>query len=233
MTLLVTMFGQDDGPLLASDGRVMFNTPEGANIVDDDATKIHRITDHCAIAIAGADLIGGYFLDQLNASIRKGVVRDDAEAISDHLHKLLAEFYGSRLSEPSGLPLLQFIIAGYRNNKKHTDPAVYLLDNGARFDPQVKLAGIGIAGWSPLAMFFGNWLYRPDLRLPQRIALAAFFIHETARIDAAVGGTIRMCHIKPEGLRMIRDDEITEAVAQNEKVRVELARLFFAGRDGR
>ena len=229
MTLIGALFGSE-GILLAADGRVSHQLDGGQNlIVADDQQKIQILTDHCAIAVTGADRIGEYFLDELRQTMRKRQTKDDVAVIAFELHKIVSTFYGKRLDDVAGIPLLNFVLAGYKQDRDRHEGAVYTLDNGAKFDPQLWLQKFGAFGCSAYAFLLGRWLYKPNLTMSECIALAALFISETARMDASVGGTTRMLRITAtKACEWVSDEEIRRISEENAQISSNFQDLFFA-----
>jgi 20S proteasome alpha/beta subunit len=228
MTLVGALFGAE-GILLAADSRVSFSVENGQNlIVDDDLQKIEILSPHCAMAVVGADRIGAYFLDELRQIMRKKQTKDDTAIIANELHKFVTAFYGKRLDDFAGLPRLNFIFAGYRGEKDRREGVVYTLDFAAKYDPQLWLQKFGAFGCSNYAFLLARWLYKPNLTMTECIALAALFIVETARMDTAVGGPIRMLRITAEGCEWVPEMEIETATKENELIRSQFNGLFFA-----
>jgi len=209
MTLLVALRGRD-GIVAAADSRGTFGDPRGVTAQNDSQQKVHLVSDHVAVMIAGSGEIGTQLIREIVKEAREKQL-DGATAIADLVRRTARQRYGEWFPHllpmiPPGAPGiarpdLMFVVAGYDPDAsgKFEVPKLYSSPSGLDFPPMLHDYGFAISGVAQYALYLLNRLYEANRPLVDLLALAVYVITETASQDGKVGGPVRVVTIGPDG----------------------------------
>jgi 20S proteasome alpha/beta subunit len=220
MSLIVTLKGQED-LVIASDSRTLIPATDFA-MVNDSVQKVVPLTKRCAIGITGHHELGVFVRDRLRQQINDNM---DVEIVLARLLELLQMHFPNDMPT-TNIPTLILVLTGYPASG---EPRIYVLDSSVHFAPRLVDEGFSCVGVFMYARVLAGWLYRPTLPTTGLIRLAAFLLSETIKVDAAVGGQIRVYQLPTGGdLKEIDATTIRTALSQTDRQREIFADSFIS-----
>jgi 20S proteasome alpha/beta subunit len=236
MTLIVGIRAVD-GIVLASDSRGTFGDPRGATAQNDSMKKLYVLRDRVAMGMAGAGEIGAALLTEIHAATKASDSATSAmHAVNKTLRQKYAEMFPNFQIQPvqgvpyPARPTLQVTICGYDQDGQ---ARIFSLNSTLDFAPHLHDYGFSVLGVPTLAVYLLNRLYRPDTKLSEAIALAAYTISETAAQDGKVGGPIQMVTMAAgKSCVELKKEEVDSIVRENEDRATRLRELFFQRKSG-
>lgn len=203
MTLLVALKGKG-GVVLAADSRATFGDPRGVTAQNDSQVKVHILSRHVAVAVAGTGEVGAMVIDLTKKQITD---QDGSTAISELLRQTARGSYQQWFPSvppiaPAGVmpgqiptrPTVDFLVAGYEGSEAR----LLSFASGFDFAPMLHAYGWAVSGVPTYALYLLNRLYAADRTVEELTALAVVAITETARQDGKVGGPVNVITISPE-----------------------------------
>jgi 20S proteasome alpha/beta subunit len=201
--------------------------------------KVHLVSDHAAVLIAGSGELGTQLIDEIAKTAKEQQV-DGATRVTDLVRKTARERYGEwfphlQPAVPPGMPAiarpdLAFLVAGYDLDVggKYTIPRLYQTISALDFPPMLHEYGFVITGVAQYALYLLNRLYEPDRSLADLTSLAVYVITETASQDGKVGGPVRVVTITPDnGGSMLPENDVVAVHESNEKRARALRESFY------
>lgn len=238
MTLLVALRGKD-GIVAAADSRGTFGDPRGVTAQNDSQQKVHLVSEHVAVLIAGSGELGTQLIHEISKEAREKKI-DGVSAVTDLVRGTAKRRYGEwfphlQPAVPPGMPAiarpdLAFIIAGYDPDPagKYTSPRLYQTLSALDFPPMLHEYGFVISGVAQYALYLLNRLYEPNRSLADLTSLAVYVITETASQDGKVGGPVRVVTITPDkGGAELTEGEVGKTHESNEKRGAQLRQSFY------
>lgn len=244
MTLTVALIGRD-GIVAATDSRGTFGDPREITAQNDTMLKLHRVTEHVVVMLAGTAELG----TQLMVDIRSRVQDEGAEGVT-RVMEITRETTRQRYGEwfPNwavqgvpGHPLperpgLQMIVTGYDRDAAGAfiEPKIFQLISQFDFAPMLSNHGFGLQGVPQYALYLLNRLYVPDSSMDELKALAAYVITETASQDGKVGGPVQMAGVeRNRDCVILTAQQVEDVVSANAERSARLKSSFFAGEQAR
>ena len=238
MTLLVALRGKD-GIVAAADSRGTFGDPRGVTAQNDSQQKVHLVSAHAAVLMAGSGELGTQLVTEIAALARQQRMDGATQAM-----QLVRQIARARYAEwfphlppavPPGMagigrPELAFMVAGYDADAggQYTVPRLYQVISVLDFPPTLHEYGFALSGIGQYALYLLNRLYEPDRSLKDLLALAVYVITETASQDGKVGGPVRVVTVTPErGGVTLTDDEVRKIHESNEERGAALRKSFY------
>ena len=238
MTLLVALRGKD-GIVAAADSRGTFGDPRGVTAQNDSQQKVHLVSAHAAVLMAGSGELGTQLVTEIAALARQQRMDGATQAM-----QLVRQIARARYAEwfphlppavPPGMPgigrpELAFMVAGYDADAggQYTVPRLYQVISVLDFPPTLHEYGFALSGIAQYALYLLNRLYEPDRSLKDLLALAVYVITETASQDGKVGGPVRVVTVTPErGGVTLTDDEVRKIHESNEERGAALRKSFY------
>ena len=238
MTLLVALRGKD-GIVAAADSRGTFGDPRGITAQNDSQQKVHLVSAHAAVLMAGSGELGTQLVTEIAALARQQRMDGATQAM-----QLVRQIARARYAEwfphlppavPPGMagigrPELAFMVAGYDADAggQYTVPRLYQVISVLDFPPTLHEYGFALSGIAQYALYLLNRLYEPDRSLKDLLALAVYVITETASQDGKVGGPVRVVTVTPErGGVTLTDDEVRKIHESNEERGAALRKSFY------
>lgn len=241
MTLIVALRGKD-GIVAAADSRGTFGDPRGVTAQNDSQQKLHLVSKHVAILMAGSGEIG----TQLIVEITKGAKDQQIDGATNILalarntsRQRYAEWFPHLMpAVPPGMPGiprpdLAYLIVGYDADEhgKFAVPRLYSSSSGLDFPPALHEYGFALNGVAQYALYLLNRLYEPDRSLKDLTALAVYVITETAGQDGKVGGPVRLATLTPDGGgKIVAEDEVKKIHESNEARAAALRKSFYTSK---
>jgi len=238
VTLLVALRGKD-GIVAAADSRGTFGDPRGVTAQNDSQQKVHLVSAHAAVLMAGSGELGTQLVTEIAALARQQRMDGATQAM-----QLVRQIARARYAEwfphlppavPPGMagigrPELAFMVAGYDADAggQYTVPRLYQVISVLDFPPTLHEYGFALSGIAQYALYLLNRLYEPDRSLKDLLALAVYVITETASQDGKVGGPVRVVTVTPErGGVTLTDDEVRKIHESNEERGAALRKSFY------
>ncbi len=237
MTLLVAIKGRD-GIVAAADSRGTFGDPRGVTAQNDSMQKVHLVSAHAALLMAGSGELGSQLIAEIARTARERGL-DGATAVMELVRATARDRYREWFAHlppaiPPGVsaiarPDLAIIVAGYDKDGTgaYKVPKLYQLVSPLDFPPMLHEYGFAISGVGQYALYLLNRLYQPDRPLRDLTSLAVYVITETASQDGKVGGPVRVVTVTPDGGTTLSDDDIRGVHESNEKRAVALRSSFY------
>jgi len=207
MTLLVALKATD-GIVAAADSRGTFGDPRSTTAQNDSQRKIHLISAHAVLLLAGSGEIGMQLAMEIEKLARQQNA-DGATRIMDLVRTTARNRYDEWFPHlppavapgVAGIsrPELALIVAGYDPDAAgaFTIPRIYQMVSSLQFAPMLHDYGFALSGVAQYALYLLNRLYEPDRSLDDLKALAVYVITETSSQDGKVGGPVRLVTITP------------------------------------
>jgi len=231
MTLIVALQGKD-GLVLAADSRGTIGDPRGLTAINDDQTKLFKLSKYCGIGITGSSELAAKIVDELKVALTQ-----DNKEFTDDILKETRQLVRSRyddwfakfdVKERPGIVLT--IVGFHKTQDDQFIPRTYLLASPLDFAPQLFSNGNCLSGVPQYAVYLMHRFYHPDMTVDNLVRLAAHLIAETATQDPKVGGPIRIATITPEeGFQELTESAIREILRLNNEQNEKLKRFFFGG----
>jgi len=238
VTLLVALRGKD-GIVAAADSRGTFGDPRGVTAQNDSQQKVHLVSAHAAVLMAGSGELGTQLVTEIAALARQQRMDGATQAM-----QLVRQIARARYAEwfphlppavPPGMagigrPELAFMVAGYDADAggQYTVPRLYQVVSVLDRPPTLHGYGFALSGIAQYALYLLNRLYEPDRSLKDLLALAVYVITETASQDGKVGGPVRVVTVTPErGGVTLTDDEVRKIHESNEERGAALRKSFY------
>ncbi len=195
--------------MAAADSRGTFGDPRGVTAQNDSQQKVHLVSAHAAVLLAGSGELG----TQLVTEIREAVSQKKLDGATDVLHEVrntarlrYGEWFphlrpmGVPGTPEIGRPDLLFVVAGYDRDAAgaYTVPRLYSSPSALDFPPMLHAHGFVLQGVAQYALYLLNRLYEADRTLADLTSLAVYVITETASQDGKVGGPVRAVTIHPD-----------------------------------
>jgi 20S proteasome alpha/beta subunit len=237
MTLLVALKGKD-GIVAAADSRGTFGDPRGVTAQNDSQQKVHLVSDHVAVLMAGSGELGSQLISEIAKKARDAHT-DGVTSVLELVRTVARQRYDEWFAHlppalPPGMmgvarPDLAFMVAGYDPDAagKFTQPRLYQALSPLHFPPMLHEYGFALSGVAQYALYLLNRLYEPDRSLADLSALAVYVITETASQDGKVGGPIRLVTITPEAGGTQLNDEAVQKLQGSNVARAEALRNSF------
>jgi len=241
MTLLVALRGKD-GIVAAADSRGTFGDPRGVTAQNDSQQKVHLVSAHAALLLAGSGELGMQLVTEISATAKQQAidgVTPVMQLVRQTAHQRYVEWFPQLPPAiPPGMagiarPELAFIVVGYDQDAggQYTIPKLYQLISPLDFPPMLHDYGFAITGVAQYALYLLNRLYEPDRSLKDLLALAVYVITETASQDGKVGGPVSIVTVTPEhgGVRLT-EDEVRKIHESNEQRGGALRKSFYTSK---
>jgi 20S proteasome alpha/beta subunit len=226
MTLLVALKG-NDGMVLAADSRGTFGDPRGVTAQNDTQQKVHILSKHVAILVAGSGELGALIVDLVRQELASSNI-DGATEVLTVLRNLVrakySEWFPSLPPVPPPMlvmsgqaasrPELTFIVAGYEHDGT---PKLFTLTSQLDFPPMQHDYGFALQGIAQYALYLLNRLYESNRTKEELTPLAVYAITETASQDGKVGGPVRVVTIEPgdQGCQFMAADVVQQIQDRN------------------
>jgi 20S proteasome alpha/beta subunit len=238
---LVALRGKD-GIVAAADSRGTFGDPRGVTAQNDSQQKVHLISAHAALLMAGSGELGMQLVTEISAAVKQQGM-DGATQVMQLVRQVARARYGEWFPHlqpaiPPGIPALArpdlaFIIAGYDPDAagQYTVPRLYQLISMLDFPPSLHDYGFALSGVAQYALYLLNRLYEPDRSLKDLLALAVYVITETASQDGKVGGPVSVVTVTPDhgGVRL-SDEDVRKIHDSNEQRGGALRKSFYTSK---
>jgi len=241
MTLLVALRGKD-GIVAAADSRGTFGDPRGVTAQHDSQQKVHLVSPHAAVLLAGSGELGMQLVTEISANAKQQAIDGATPAmqlVRLTAHQRYVEWFPQLPPAiPPGMagiarPELAFIVVGYDQDAggQYTIPKLYQLISPLDFPPMLHDYGFAITGVAQYALYLLNRLYEPDRSLKDLLALAVYVITETASQDGKVGGPVSVVTVTPDkgGVRL-SDEDVRKIHESNEQRGAALRKSFYTSK---
>lgn len=241
MTLLVALRGRD-GIVAAADSRGTFGDPRGVTAQNDSQQKVHLVSAHAAVLMAGSGELGTQLVTEIAAAAKQQGL-DGATQVMQLVRQVSRVRYAEWFPHlppavPPGMagiarPELAFMVAGYDAGAggQFTVPKLYQVISVLDFPPTLHEYRFALSGVAQYALYLLNRLYEPDRSLKDLLALAVYVITETASQDGKVGGPVSVVTVTPDqgGVRL-SEDEVRKIHESNEQRGAALRKSFYTSR---
>lgn len=212
MTLVSAAQGKDF-VIVGADSRGTFGHPEVAFSSYDVMEKIVPLTPHVVALTYGVGEVGDNLLDEFRRSVSQGI-----DGVSEIVRQLQT-FCSSRWNQwfanvPFQFrPTVAYIVAGLdKDDERYCIPRIYSLDSRMGFAPAIHRYGWAHGGIPMFAIYIFGRKYKENMSADELIGLVAYAITETATQDMRVGGKVKMMKISSDGIHILSEKEIQEAL---------------------
>lgn len=238
MTLLVGLRGKD-GIVAASDSRGTFGDPRGVTAQNDSQQKVHLVSDHAAVLMAGAGELGTQLITEITKTARERQI-DGVSQIMELVRQTAKQRYAEWFPHLPPMvvpgmpgiarPDLGFVIVGYDPDATgaFTTPRLYSTNSNLDFPPSLHEYGFVLSGIAQYALYLLNRLYEPDRSLSDLTSLAVYVITETASQDGKVGGPVRVVTLTPDVAgKSLTESQVKDINDSNSKRGAALRQSFY------
>lgn len=243
MTLLVALKGHD-GIVAAADSRGTFGDPRGVTAQNDSQQKVHLVSAHAVVMIAGSGELGTQLIHAITAQAKAQNI-DGASNVLELVRATARTSYAQWFPHlapavPPGVPAiarpdLAFMVAGYDADGAgvYSVPRIYSCVSALDFPPMRHEYGFALQGVAQYALYLLNRLYEPGRSLTDLASLAVYVITETASQDGKVGGPVRVATLTPKnGGAELTETDVQKIHTSNEERAAQLRKSFYTATAG-
>lgn len=194
-----------EGVVLAADKR----TSAGYLIANKKTKKIHQISDHMAITIAGLVSDAQLFTKIIKAQLKLLTIRKAKEPTVKEAANMLSSMSYANIRRPSMVPgIVGFLLGGVDNHGQH----LYELgiDGAISESEDYRADGSG----SSFAIGVLETLYKKDMTLDEGVQLAVKAINAAVQRDLATGNGIDVFTITKDGCKHVMGKLIDTNIKQ-------------------
>jgi len=233
MTLIVALQGKD-GLVLAGDSRGTIGDPRGLTAINDNQTKLFKLSSYCGIGVSGSSELAAKIIDELKVQLTKKNA-EYADDILNSTRNLIRTRYDDWFSkfEVDKRPGLGLILVGLHKPKpveRLVKMRTFLLTGNEDFAPRLFPDGNCLLGVPQYATYLMHRFYDPGMTVENLSRLAVYLIAETATQDPKVGGPIRVATIiLDKGYQELDESRVDEIINLNNEQNEKLKQFFFGG----
>lgn len=239
MTLGIILFAKDNKIIITSDKRVTEGTM-ALSTHGDLVEKIHKVTDHCGLTIAGdagtATVVIEKFLKEIELENTKNKKEISVTEASEIFRKVAVSHYTDWFGEMKiadwvenikrdVIPSFRILIAGYDPDVKGnlTKRKIIEISSYRRFAPVNCVINFSTIGITTIAQYLLYRFYVDDQEEQTVAGLGAFCIKETSSQDDNVGDEFQIAAFSTkEKFRFYDDNELEKVHNRCAELRTEL-----------